>query len=340
LAKGCDPLLTVAGLRVAFGAGVEASRPVDGVTMDIPRAQTVALVGESGSGKTLTALALMGLLPAGARVRADCLRFEKRDLLAADAAGIRSIRGDEISMVFQEPMTSLNPVLSIGVQVAEPLIRHRGIGRRDAIARATEMLGRVGIPAPARRVHEYPHQLSGGMRQRVMIAMALICQPRLLIADEPTTALDVTIQAQILDLLGRMQDEIGMSILFITHDLSLMACFADHVHVMYAGRIVESAPARTLFRSPAHPYTAALLANIPRLDSARSDRLPVIPGDVPRPGQRPSGCAFHPRCAVARDEPRCRNETPPMNGDVRGVACWSPLGQVSVRSASEGDCAR
>ncbi len=324
-------LLSVAGLRVAFGRDSEQTSPVDGVTFDIPPAQTVALVGESGSGKTLTALALMRLLPPGACVHADCLRFGNCDLLAADASEIRAIRGDQIAMVFQEPMTSLNPVLSIGVQVAEPLIRHRGLGRREALARATVMLERVGIPAPGRRVHEYPHELSGGMRQRVMIAMALICEPRLLIADEPTTALDVTIQAQILDLLGRMQAEMGMSILFITHDLSLMACFADQVHVMYAGRIVESAPARTLFRSPAHPYTAALLANIPRLDAARSERLPVIPGDVPRPGQRPSGCAFHPRCAVGRDEARCRSERPPMDGNgSRKAACWLPLGRNSA----------
>jgi len=304
------PLLQVRDLSTWFHAGRIVARAVDGVSFDVMPHETVGLVGESGCGKSVTSLSILRLIERPGRIEPGSrIEFEGRNLLTLDDRAIRDIRGNRISMIFQEPMTSLNPVFTVGDQVAEVARVHSGASRREAWDRAVDMLQQVGVPAPAERAREYPHQLSGGLRQRAMIAMALMMHPALLIADEPTTALDVTIQAQILELLAELQDRVGMSILLITHDLGVIAESASRVLVMYAGQIVEQAPVRALFAAAHHPYTEGLLSAMPRM-GARRERLTVIPGTVPSPTEWPAGCRFHDRCAYAWD--RCRVEAPPL----------------------------
>ncbi|MFZ5781692.1 MAG: ABC transporter ATP-binding protein [Pseudomonadota bacterium] len=316
-------LLEIENLAVAFGPAEKPLHVIEDVALSIDAHETVALVGESGSGKSVTALAVMRLLQEPGRIVRGALRFEGRDLLQLDERAMARIRGDRIAMIFQEPMSSLNPLMSVGAHVAEPLRLHRGLSRRDARARAIALLDRVGIPSAARRFDDYPHRMSGGMRQRVMIAAALACEPALLIADEPTTALDVTIQAQIMDLLADLQSEFGMGILFITHDLGVVAEHAHRVVVMYAGRVVERAQTGTLFDAAAHPYSAALLRCIP--DEGTGDRLAVIEGSVPAPASLPPGCRFEPRCPRAADV--CRIAEPPLAllGPDHAAACVRPL---------------
>ncbi len=314
------PLLEVRDLRVSFFTPRGEVRAVDGVSFTIDEGETFGLVGESGCGKSVTALSLLRLLDGNGRIVGGDIVFAGRRLLALSEEEMRSLRGDQIAMVFQEPMTSLNPVFTVGYQIGEVLEVHRGMSRKQARAEAIELLRLVEIPEPERRVDAYPHQLSGGMRQRVMIAMALACRPRLLIADEPTTALDVTIQAQILDLLAHLQQQFGMAVLFVTHDLGIVAERARRVAVMYAGRIVEEAETATLFRNPLHPYTRGLLRSIPRL-GMRVRRLAAIPGSVPDPLALPSGCRFRDRCTYA--VARCAEIDPQLEpfGDSRAVAC-------------------
>jgi len=321
-----DPLLRVRDLRTYFvtDQGRGTARAVDGVSFDLHPGETLGLVGESGCGKTVTSLSILRLIPEppGHIRPGSYIEFEGRNLLALAPKDLRAVRGNRIAMIFQEPMTSLNPVLTIGDQVAEAAIVHQRLSGAAGRARAIEMLRQVGIPDPEERVDHYPHQLSGGMRQRVMIAMALICHPQILIADEPTTALDVTIQAQILELLSRLQQQLGMAVLLITHDLGVVAGSADRVVVMYAGQVVESAPTRTLFARPGHPYTEGLMASIPRLDRPR-ERLHSIPGSVPAATAWPAGCRFHPRCPYAWD--KCRTEEPPLletGADGQAARCW------------------
>jgi peptide/nickel transport system ATP-binding protein/oligopeptide transport system ATP-binding protein len=298
-----DPILRVRDLQTHFFTDTAVIRAVDGVSFDVQAGETLAIVGESGSGKSVTALSILRLVqsPPG-RIVSGSVRFQGRELLTASPREMRAIRGKAISMIFQEPMTSLNPVYTCGEQIIETLVVHERVNRQVARRRAVEMLALVGIPSPEQRVDEYPHQMSGGMRQRVMIAMALACHPAVLIADEPTTALDVTIQAQILELLQRLQRELAMAVVLITHDLGVVAETADHVAVMYAGRVVEYCDVRSAFRKPLHPYTAGLQASLPKLGIAQ-DRLRVIPGSVPNPAHFPVGCRFHPRCPVAQN--RC-----------------------------------
>ncbi|HWK43339.1 MAG TPA: ABC transporter ATP-binding protein [Stellaceae bacterium] len=318
-------LLDVEDLETVFTSRGGSFRAVDRVSFSIERGRTLGIVGESGCGKSVTSLSIMGLVPnPPGRIAGGRILFEGEDLLTRSPAALREIRGNRIAMIFQEPMTSLNPVYTVGDQIAEGLIRHRGLGRAAARVRTIELLRRVRIPSAERRVDEYPHQMSGGMRQRVMIAMALACEPRLLIADEPTTALDVTIQAQILELMKTLRDETGTAILLITHDLGVIAELADDVAVMYAGRIVEQAPVRALFADPQHPYTLGLLGSLPRLDAVQ-DRLTAIGGSVPDPRHMPAGCRFAPRCPLA--DARCRAEQPPLDPLQSGspahrVACW------------------
>jgi peptide/nickel transport system ATP-binding protein len=320
------PLLEIDGLRTHFHTRDGVVRAVDGVSFTVDPGETLAVVGESGCGKSVTALSILRLIasPPG-RSSAAKLSFEGQELLALSEADMRKVRGNAISMIFQEPMTSLNPVLTVGRQIAETLTLHRGLAPGDALARAADMLQRVGISEPARRVTQYPHQISGGMRQRVMIAMALACDPRLLIADEPTTALDVTIQAQILDLMRELKQQTGAAIMLITHDLGVVAEMAQRVIVMYAGRKVEEAPVGDLFARPRHPYTLGLLNSIPRLgeaESATRKHLAEIPGMVPSLKEHIPGCIFAPRCAYATE--RCRQEYPALEQKAPGhfVACW------------------
>ena len=296
------PLLEVEDLRTYFHAEDEVARAVDGVSFAVNRGETLAIVGESGSGKSVTSLSIMRLIPSPpGEIAGGSIRFRGRDLLEMSEPQMRDIRGNEIGMIFQEPMSSLNPLLTVGEQIAEVVRLHRGTGRAASWRHAVEMLDSVNIPEPARRAREYPHRLSGGMRQRVMIAMALACRPALLIADEPTTALDVTIQAQILQLIGRLQTDLQMSVLFITHNLGVVAQVADRVAVMYAGRIVEQGKVEDVFAAPLHPYTRALLRSIPRVEASHvpARRLLSIPGQVPSPAHLPVGCSFAPRCPLA-----------------------------------------
>jgi peptide/nickel transport system ATP-binding protein len=316
-------LLEIRDLRIGFAVeGGGEFIAVDGINLSLETGRTLGIVGESGCGKSVTALSIMGLVPQPpGRIASGAIRFEGVDLLQLPAATLRKLRGDRIAMIFQEPMTSLNPVFSVGEQIVEGILRHRNIDRAAARALAIEMLGRVHIPAPEQRFDDYPHRLSGGMRQRVMIAMALACQPKLLIADEPTTALDVTIQAQILDLMRVLREETGTAIILITHDLGVVAELADDVAVMYAGRVVERASVGALFAEPQHPYTIGLFGSIPRLD-IEQERLAAIEGQVPNPAAPVSGCRFHPRCPFA--DARCAREEPPVV-DVGGghlAACW------------------
>ncbi len=290
-------VLDIVNLRTGFADGTEAVR---GVSLQVARGETHCLVGESGCGKSVTALSVMNLLPRGARRSADVLRFQDHDLTRASDRDMARLRGVKMAMIFQEPMTSLNPAYTIGSQMAEVLERHRGASRAQALERAAMLLGRVGITAPGMRLAQYPHQLSGGLRQRVMIAMALMCEPELLIADEPTTALDVTVQAQILRLLQALQAEFGLALLLITHDLGIVARMAQRVSVMYAGEVVESGSAEAVFAAPSHPYTQGLLACIPGPGKTpRDEPLGSIPGTVPRIGRDFTGCAFRDRCGHA-----------------------------------------
>jgi peptide/nickel transport system ATP-binding protein/oligopeptide transport system ATP-binding protein len=316
-----EPLLRVENLRTVFrtsGGGVAA---VDGVSLEVPRGRTLGIVGESGCGKSVLSLSIMRLLSHPGRIAAGRVLLEGRDLASLSAAAMREVRGRDIAMIFQEPMTSLNPVHTIGFQITEAIRAHEPRASQSELReRGIAALKRVRIPSPERRFDEYPHQLSGGMRQRVMIAMALSCSPRLLIADEPTTALDVTVQAQILDLLRDLQAETGMSIILITHDLGVVSEMADEVAVMYAGRVVERTAAKALFEDPQHPYTLGLLGSIPRLDEER-ERLLAITGAVPPPFALPKGCRFNPRCPFA--EEACRAEVPQLRDVIAGhqVAC-------------------
>ncbi|MGE0426281.1 MAG: ABC transporter ATP-binding protein [Reyranellaceae bacterium] len=304
------PILEVADLRVSFaGDNRRDTLAVDGIGFSLQRGRTLGIVGESGSGKSVTSLAIMGLLPKDTARIGGSVRFDGEELLRAPEAKLRDLRGDRMAMIFQEPMTSLNPSYTIGDQIGEAVVRHRGASKREARARAIEMLRRVRIPSPEQRVDDYPHKLSGGMRQRAMIAMALACDPRLLIADEPTTALDVTIQAQILDLLRDLRAEGEASIILITHDLGVVAELVDEVAVMYAGQIVERAPVEVLFSQPQHPYTVGLLGSLPRLDQKR-ERLAAIDGAVPDMTAPPEGCRFAARCPFA--EPACREGEMPV----------------------------
>ena len=319
-------LLEVRDLRTQFTTDDGEFAAVDGVSFSVEAGRTLAIVGESGCGKSVTALSIMGLVPdPPGRIRAGSIRFEGRELIGAPARAMQDLRGNGMAMIFQEPMSSLNPAFTIGDQIVEGLLRHRAISRAEAVKRAMAMLQKVRMPAPEQRFHEHPHKLSGGMRQRAMIAMALACDPRLLIADEPTTALDVTIQAQILELMQRLQHETGTAIILITHDLGVVAEVADEVVVMYAGCVVEHAPVQALFDSPQHPYTVGLLGSIPRMDIDR-ERLASIEGQVPSPLRRPSGCSFADRCPFA--DARCRTEVPPLIavGESHRSACWkAPL---------------
>jgi len=310
------PLLSVTDLRAHFHTRSGVFRAVDGVSFALERGETLGIVGESGSGKSVTCYAILGLLPQPpARIESGSALFDGVDLLRCHPNEIRAIRGKRISMIFQDPMTSLNPYLRISTQLIEPLLIHENLGRKEALARALAMLEAVGINDAARRIHTYPHEFSGGMRQRVMIAMALITRPELLIADEPTTALDVTVQAQILDLIRRLQREMGMAVLFVTHDLGVVSGLCDRVQVMYAGRIVETAGTAALFREPRHPYTHALQQSIPALQSKGAE-LYTIPGLPPDLSKPLPGCSFAARCAYADD--RCRTITPALRESAPG----------------------
>jgi oligopeptide transport system ATP-binding protein len=299
--EAAEPLLAVRNLSVAFRGERGVVRAIDAIDLEIRAGETLAIVGESGSGKSVTALSILGLLADNARVQSGRILFEGRDLLTLAPAAMRAIRGRSISMIFQEPMSSLNPVLTIGRQVAEPIWLHEGKPWGEALDRAGELLTRVSIPDARERLGQYPHHFSGGMRQRVMIAMALACQPRLIIADEPTTALDVTVQAQILELLKNLTRDTGAALILITHDLGVVARYAQRVAVMYAGRIVETADARALYSNPQHPYTRGLLASVPSLTGTPGARLATISGQPPDLARLPPGCAFSPRCPHAHD---------------------------------------
>ncbi len=323
------PLLSIEGLRTVFGSAAAPVPAVDGVTLSVARGRTLGIVGESGCGKSMLSLSVMRLVPSPGRTVAGRVMFDGQDLLALPMPAMRALRGGRVAMIFQEPMTSLNPVFTVGSQIMEAMRAHDRAAPAAALrARAVRALDRVRIPAPARRFEEYPHQLSGGMRQRVMIAMALACEPDLLIADEPTTALDVTVQAEILDLLRTLQQETGMAIILITHDLGVVAEMADEVAVMYAGRVIERAPGPAIFDDPQHPYTLGLLGSIPRIEAGR-DRLLAIEGAVPPPFALPAGCRFHPRCVFA--DAGCTERDPVLRpvGERHQVACLrAPVEQV------------
>jgi oligopeptide/dipeptide ABC transporter ATP-binding protein len=314
-------LLTIQGLSTQFFTHSGRIRAVDDLSLTLGQGRVLGLVGESGCGKTVTALSILNLVPPPGRIVAGKILFEGRDLLALPEAEMRTVRGARIAMIFQEPMTALNPVFTVGDQIGEVLTVHRNLSPRDARDGAVELLRSVGIPSPEKRVDEYPHQLSGGMRQRVMIAIAIALRPALILADEPTTALDVTIQAHILELLGRIQAEMGMAMILVTHDLGLIAERAHEVAVMYAGRIVEQASTAELFADPRHPYTRGLMASIPRPGEEGRKRLRTIPGTVPRLSDLPQGCTFRPRCDISTE--RCSSE--PDLVEVRPghlVRCW------------------
>ena len=328
-------VLEIDGLRTFIKQRAGVVRAVDGVSFAIEPGETIGLVGESGCGKTMTGLSIMGLLPGRGFISGGAIRFGGANLAALNETAMRKVRGNEIGMVFQDPMTSLNPTMTIGRQIAEVVSEHREVSKADAMARAEEVLALVGMPRPAERLGYYPYQLSGGLRQRVMIGIALACEPRLLIADEPTTALDVTIQDQILALLDELKDRLGMAVLLITHDMGVIAGRADRVLVMYAGKIVEEAATGQLFHRPRHPYTAALLASIPRLDQPVTQRLYTIPGLPPDLAHPPAGCRFAPRCRFATDE--CTGSEPALGGPdpAHPYACFHPIGPGSALPPAE-----
>ena len=316
-------LMKVSGLETQFFTEDGIVKAVDGVEYDLEEGETLGLVGESGCGKSVSALSILRLIPnPPGRIVGGEVMFEGQDLLKLSEEDMRHIRGNRISMVFQEPMTSLNPILTIGRQITEPLELHMSMNGQQAEERAIELLGLVGIPDAAARINDYPHQFSGGMRQRVMIAMALSCNPKLLIADEPTTALDVTIQAQVLELMQRAAKEVGASLIVITHNLGVVARYADRVNVMYAGKIIERGSARDIYKNPKHPYTLGLLKSVPRLDEPRKEMLSPIEGMPPDLVDLPPGCSFRARCTYAVD--RCAEEVPPLApvGEGHSAACW------------------
>lgn len=315
-----DVVLDIEDLRTSFFVDSNEVKAVDGVTFQVPKGKTLGIVGESGSGKSISALSILRLIEHPGKIIGGSIKYKGEELTEVKNARMRQIRGNEISMIFQEPMTSLNPTFTIGQQLRESYKIHEGLGKKDGTKRAIEMLELVGIPSPEKRVDQYPFELSGGMRQRVMIAMALACKPDLLIADEPTTALDVTIQAQILELIKELQEEIGMSVVMITHDLGVVAETCDYVAVMYAGKVVEFADINTLFENPKHPYTVGLLNSLPRHDKTQDELIP-IKGNVPAPDEMPSGCRFAPRCPFASD---ICNTLPELEdlGNGNEVRCW------------------
>ncbi len=334
-----QPLLRVENLKTHFHTRDGIVRAVDGVSFEVMPGETLAIVGESGCGKSVTSMSILRLLPMPpARIADGRIEFDGRNLLDLSEPEMRKVRGNLISMIFQEPMTSLNPVLTVGRQIAEALVLHRGMSEKDAMARAIEMLRKVHIPEAERRITQYPHELSGGMRQRVMIAMALACGPRLLIADEPTTALDVTIQAQILELMRELHRETGAAIILITHDLGVVAEMAQRVIVMYAGRKVEEAPIEELFANPRHPYTRGLLGSMPHLGDSVNEtgkRLVEIPGMVPSLKDPAPGCLFAPRCPNVGE--RCTADVPPLELHAAGhwAACWHPIAGPQAKRAEE-----
>ncbi|KKK39911.1 peptide ABC transporter ATP-binding protein [Mesobacillus campisalis] len=313
--------LAVKNLHVGFQNKKSFTKIIDGINFSVKKGETLCIVGESGCGKSLTSLSIMGLLPKTGKVSEGEILFDGQDLTGLNEKQMSKIRGNEISMIFQEPMTSLNPVHKIGWQISESIVLHQKLSKKQAEEKAIDMLKLVGIPSPDKRIHQYPHELSGGMRQRVMIAMALSCNPKLLIADEPTTALDVTIQAQILELMNKLKTELHMSIIMITHDLGVVSEIADKVLVMYAGKVVEYSDVKTLFANPQHPYTQGLIESIPKLNEEQ-DELPIIKGSVPSPDEMPKGCRFSTRCPYATNA--CFNEVPPMISGEAGhqVHCW------------------
>ena len=333
------PVLQISDLSTHIQLTKSVVHAVGNVDLSIAPGEALGLVGESGCGKSMTGLSIMGLLPPGGSIVNGSIKLAGRELVGLSDAELRTIRGNDVAMIFQDPLTSLDPTKTIGYQVAEPVRLHKGASKAAARARATEVLGLVGLPRPAERLGDYPHQLSGGLRQRVMIAMALSCEPKLLIADEPTTALDVTIQAQILALLHDLTDRLGMAMLLITHDMGVIAGHADRVQVMYAGRMVEAAETRNLFRHMRHPYTRALLASIPRLNSSSTQRLFSISGLPPDLARPPAGCRFAPRCSRATD--KCRSEEPPLAGENQEhrFACWHPVDGPASAQAADGRAA-
>ena len=329
---GKEPILKVEDLRTYFYTEDGVVKAVDGVSFELYEGETLGIVGESGSGKSVTSLSIMRLLDEKGKIVGGRIIFKGRNLLELPEAEMRKIRGNEIAMIFQEPMVALNPVYTIGDQIMEAIMLHQGVGEKEAREMAIDLLRKVGIPEPEKRVDQYPHQLSGGMRQRAMIAMALSCRPSILIADEPTTALDVTIQAQILDLMKELQREYGMALIMITHDMGVIAEVADRVVVMYAGQVVEYGEVHEIFKNPKHPYTYGLLSSIPRLD-VEQEKLKSIPGTVPDPLNFPPGCRFHPRCEFA--EERCKVEEPKMErvGEGHYSRCffWKKLEGLEVK---------
>ncbi|MEC5424120.1 ABC transporter ATP-binding protein [Virgibacillus sp. C22-A2] len=320
--KSYENILEIKELQTSFFTKEQEVKAVDGVTFALPRGKTLGVVGESGSGKSITSLSILQLIDEPGEIVGGEMIFKGENLLDKTEAEMRKIRGNEISMIFQEPMTSLNPTYTVGQQIGESYKIHQGLGRKEAKQRSIEMLKLVGIPSPEKRVDQYPHELSGGMRQRVMIAMALACNPDLLVADEPTTALDVTIQAQILELMKDLQNRLDMGILLITHDLGVVSESCDYVAVMYCGKIVEYADVKTLFNDPKHPYTVGLLNSIPPYDHDIEGDLPVITGSVPSPADMPTGCRFAPRCPFATE--LCRNKLPDLVTDENNnqIRCW------------------
>ena len=327
-------LLEVDQLHTVFRTSTGVVKAVDGISYTVARGETLAIVGESGCGKSVGALSLLRLIPdPPGRIVAGRVLFRGRDLLSLDEESLRRVRGREIAMVFQEPMTSLNPVLSIGMQLTETMLVHLELSRAEAERRAVALLGQVGIGEPERRFKQFPHHLSGGMRQRVMIALALSCGPKLIVADEPTTALDVTIQAQILELMKGLTAELGVALIIITHNLGVVARYADRVHVMYAGRFVESGNAEQIYHRPRHPYTIGLLASVPRMDQPRGHRLIPIEGQPPDLARLDAGCAYRPRCGYA--ETRCALEVPALAevGDGQRSACWRHTALAGVTGA-------
>jgi oligopeptide/dipeptide ABC transporter ATP-binding protein len=328
-------LLEVENLRTHFETSAGLVKAVDGISYEVGEGETVAVVGESGCGKSVGALSILRLIPdPPGRIVGGSIRFNGRDLLALSEEDIRKVRGREIGMIFQEPMTSLNPVLTIGLQLTETVRQHFAVSEKAAEARAVELLGMVGIGDPVRRLRQYPHHLSGGMRQRVMIAVALSCEPKLIIADEPTTALDVTIQAQILELMKDLTRRLGVALIIITHNLGVVARYADRVNVMYAGRIVESGSARHIYHSPSHPYTLALLRSVPRMDQPRKAKLDPVEGQPPDLMRLDAGCAFRPRCRFAVS--RCQEAAPVLEPVASGhfSACWEKARLAEIRQAA------
>jgi oligopeptide/dipeptide ABC transporter ATP-binding protein len=326
--NGKSLLLEVKNLKTHFHTDDGVVKAVDGVSFDLDEGEILGIVGESGCGKSVTAFSIIRLIPdPPGKILAGEVVFEGRDLLKMNAEEIRQVRGNKIAMIFQEPMTSLNPVLTIGHQLSEPLIFHRNLDRTAALREAVRLLGLVQIPDGEKRIQAYPHQFSGGMRQRAMVAMGLGCRPKLIIADEPTTALDVTIQAQLLDLMKKLTEDFGTALIIITHNLGVIARYADRVNVMYAGKIVERATARDLYANPRHPYTIGLLASVPRLDQAVKEKLIPIEGQPPDLVRPPSGCPFHPRCVHARE--KCRQESQELRlvANQHYAACWRDLGK-------------